>query len=556
MMSTQPRGNALRRFSNMVLAPTLVVCVSAALVGLTALPAQADIELCSGYSSCVSNGYTDHGYEAKSGTSYWGMFAGHNCTNYVAYVLKMINGAPTPSTGLGNGSEWDTNATVNGYQVDDVPALGAVAQWEDSGGHPGGHVAYVEAVNSNGSIWVSQDSYPAGPFTWKGLSVGSSDWPDHFIHFDQRDANPSSAVGSSGSVHTLQVAVDGCAKVFRRDLGDSGFGLVTQVGVSCGWSRAGATDMAMMPATNDQARMALLKSDGLGVAGCGELYLYGLDGGTATKLAELGSCGWSTNAPPSVTVDSSGNTYVAATKYGRIWVFRRDVNGTLTQGEVGNGSWSGLSGPAVQAAPDGKIWIVATKDNGDVWTFVRQPDDSWDNQGDLGGGNWSVVAQPGLAVDDDGDVTVAVVKQGAGAGGDIHSYRRCSTCTQWHYVGEVGTSGGWSISGTLSMMATPNDHVSLAAIKHSSASGSTAWSFDFTPDPSQNYLGSWSGGSQVDNGGWSQHSAPTVAVASGGTVFITAVKSNGDMWAFKRSTSGSITSYGQIGGSGWAGKAP
>jgi surface antigen len=554
-MSTQPRWNALRWLRTVALPPTLVLCLSAALVGLTARPAQADIELCSGYSSCAGAGYTDHGYETASGTSYWGMVSGHNCTNYVAYILQMINGTPAPSPGLGSGWAWDDNAVLNGIQVDDVPALGAVAQWEDSAAHPGGHVAYVEAVNSNGSIWVSQDSYPAGPFTWKGISVGSSDWPDDFIHFDQRDANPSSAVGSSGSVYTLQVAIDGCAKVFRRDLGDSAFGLVTQVGSSCGWSRAGSTDMAMMPGTNDQARMVLLKSDGLGDPGCGELYLYDLNGSTATNLTELGSCGWSTNAPPSVTIDSSGNTYVAAIKYGRTWVFRRDANGILTQDEVGNGSWSGLGGPSVLAAPDGKIWIIATKGNGDVWAFARQIDGTWANQGDLGAGNWSVVAQPGLAMDDDGDVTVALVKQGAGSGADIHTYRRCSTCTLWHYVGEVGTSGGWSISGTLSMVATPNDHVSLAAVKYSSASGTTAWSFDFTPDPNQNYLGSWSSGSQVGNGGWSQHSAPAIAAASGGTVFIAAVKSSGDMWTFKRSTSGAITNYGQIGGSGWAGRA-
>jgi surface antigen len=535
--------------------PLLILLgVGAAFVTGTSLPAYADVDLCTGYSNCVNTGYTDHGYEAKSGTSYWGMFVGHNCTNYVAYILQMVNGVPTPSPGLGGASAWDGNAAANGLAVDDTPALGAVAQWEDSTAHQGGHVAYVEAVNSNGSITVSQDSYPNGPFTWSGISAGSSNWPDHFIHFDNRDANPSLGVGSSGSVYSLQVAVDGCAKIFQRGPSDPGFSLLTQVPSSCGWSTAGTTDLAIVPGTDDQARIALLKSDGLVDAGCSELYLYSLDAGTATKLSELGACGWTSNAPPSITIDSSGNTYIAAVKLGRIWVFRRAVDGTLSKDEVGNGSWSGLSGATIQAAPDGKIWVVAIKDNGDVWTFARQPNGGWDNTGELGIGNWSVVAQPGLAVDHDGDVTVAIVKQGAGTGGDMHSYRRCSGCSQWHYVGEIG-NGGWSISGTLSMVATPDDHVSLAAIKYGSSPGTTAWSFDFTPDPDQSYLGTWSAGTQVGNGGWSQYSAPAVAVASGGSVFISAVKSGGDMWAFKRSTAGAISNYGQIGGSGWAGKA-
>ena len=70
---------------------------------VAAEPAMADASLCSGsgYSSCVSAGYTDHGYGANSGNSYWHMYSGHNCTNYVAYVEQIVNGAPAPSIQLG-----------------------------------------------------------------------------------------------------------------------------------------------------------------------------------------------------------------------------------------------------------------------------------------------------------------------------------------------------------------------------------------------------------------------------------------------------------------------
>ena len=62
-------------------------------------PALADTVLCSGasYSTCTNAGYTDHGYGANSGNSYWQIDPGHNCTNYAAYVEQTVNGAPTPS---------------------------------------------------------------------------------------------------------------------------------------------------------------------------------------------------------------------------------------------------------------------------------------------------------------------------------------------------------------------------------------------------------------------------------------------------------------------------
>ncbi len=38
-----------------------------------------------------------------SGSSYATCIAGgHNCTNYAAYVLSAVNGAPTPTYQLGN----------------------------------------------------------------------------------------------------------------------------------------------------------------------------------------------------------------------------------------------------------------------------------------------------------------------------------------------------------------------------------------------------------------------------------------------------------------------
>jgi surface antigen len=163
-----------------------------------AYPALADTTLCSGdsYSVCTSMGFTDHGYGANNGTSYWGMLVGptgHNCTNYVAYVESTVNGAPTPGYNLGNADDWASNAASHGVTVNGTPGPGSVAQWNAAAWNGyDGHVAYVEDIaTSNGavtSITISEDSYPSGPFDWRVITAGSANWPDNFIHF--KDLTP------------------------------------------------------------------------------------------------------------------------------------------------------------------------------------------------------------------------------------------------------------------------------------------------------------------------------------------------------------------------------
>jgi surface antigen len=162
--------------------------MSIGLVGAT-LPASsafANTVLCTGndYSTCVNDGHTDHDFGGHNSTSYWGAYAGHNCTNYVAYVESTVNGATSPGNDLGNAKDWAVNAQAKGYTVNSAAAKGAVAQWDANAGGAGssGHVAYVESVNADGSITISEDNYASGPFKWRTISSGAS-WPSNFIHF-------------------------------------------------------------------------------------------------------------------------------------------------------------------------------------------------------------------------------------------------------------------------------------------------------------------------------------------------------------------------------------
>jgi surface antigen len=138
--------------------------------------------LCTSYSGCSGAGYPDHGYGAHNGTSYWGMYVGHNCTNYVAY-MESLYGMGNPG-GLGDAYTWGAVARSKGYVVDGNPAVGAVAWWNSSAGRgSAGHVAYVEGLNGDGTVTISQDVYSAGPYSWEVIARTQ---PSGYIHFKDK----------------------------------------------------------------------------------------------------------------------------------------------------------------------------------------------------------------------------------------------------------------------------------------------------------------------------------------------------------------------------------
>lgn len=56
---------------------------------------------------------------------------------------------------LGNGGQWVANAAARGFATGSTPRVGAIAEMP-------GHVAYVEAVNGDGTITLSEMNGPAG----------------------------------------------------------------------------------------------------------------------------------------------------------------------------------------------------------------------------------------------------------------------------------------------------------------------------------------------------------------------------------------------------------
>lgn len=159
----------------------LLAAVTPVLAGPAAAPAgAASTYLCGGYSGCASRGMGSGGYAQNSGTMYWRMYSGHNCTNYVAYRVIQAGGPKTrPWSGNGNATNW-------GRELADItdsrPAVGAVAWWKrGTSGGSSGHVAWVEEVVSATEIVVSEDSW-GGDFDWRRITKTGSSWPDGFIH--------------------------------------------------------------------------------------------------------------------------------------------------------------------------------------------------------------------------------------------------------------------------------------------------------------------------------------------------------------------------------------
>jgi surface antigen len=73
------------------------------------------------------------------------------CTWYVANK-RLAAGSPMP-TNLGNASTWAVRAAAYGLATGRRPQVGAAIVTSTSGA---GHVAYVERVNDDGTIWVSE----------------------------------------------------------------------------------------------------------------------------------------------------------------------------------------------------------------------------------------------------------------------------------------------------------------------------------------------------------------------------------------------------------------
>jgi surface antigen len=174
------------------------VLFCAALLAPTSTAQASSSLICTGYSGCSDKGYSHSGYATHKSTSYWRMYTGTNCTNYVAYRLVTTNGMPNvrPKSGVGNAEDW---GFVMSSITNSTPTAGSVAWW----GRTGHHVAYVEKVVSSSEIWVSESNW-SGAFDWRKITKSGSGWPDGFIHFKDLKILNTSRPAIKGTVKVGQ----------------------------------------------------------------------------------------------------------------------------------------------------------------------------------------------------------------------------------------------------------------------------------------------------------------------------------------------------------------
>lgn len=101
-----------------------------------------------------------------------------NCTYWV-FAMRLWSGRPIPNT-WGNANTWDDRAEVDGYIVNQTPAVGAVFQTDEG---EWGHVAYVIGVDSVTGDWtISEMNAPTlNVITERTFTKASAGYYD-FIH--------------------------------------------------------------------------------------------------------------------------------------------------------------------------------------------------------------------------------------------------------------------------------------------------------------------------------------------------------------------------------------
>lgn len=94
------------------------------------------------------------------------------------YVFDRVGG--TIGSTWGNASNWANAAAAAGYTVNNRPSAGAILQTTQGAF---GHVAYVESVNSDGSVTVSEMNYGFGPGVVTSRTISASQAASYnYIH--------------------------------------------------------------------------------------------------------------------------------------------------------------------------------------------------------------------------------------------------------------------------------------------------------------------------------------------------------------------------------------
>jgi surface antigen/uncharacterized protein YraI len=105
-------------------------------------------------------GIDDYPYKGQRGIDPW-RFYKSTCTSFVAWRVNHNLGRKfwnfTGGVAWGDATNWDSAARAAGFRVDEHPTVGSIAQWRaGDAGSWSGHVAFVYAVNPDGSVQIEE----------------------------------------------------------------------------------------------------------------------------------------------------------------------------------------------------------------------------------------------------------------------------------------------------------------------------------------------------------------------------------------------------------------
>ena len=196
---TRERVSALRRTASLLLVSLLL-----SLLGVVSSSGTA-------YATIGTDDYPSNLKTAAqdSVVDPWG-FYNRECVSFVAWRLNNDNGMSFSNNmnggHFGYAYQWKQNAiNLFGASVfSGTPAPGAVAWWGQSSYTPMGHVAYVDSVNSDGSINIEQyNAYPyPGAYSTQTLKTTDTHFPDGFLHFKDLPGGGGSI--GNGNILSLQ----------------------------------------------------------------------------------------------------------------------------------------------------------------------------------------------------------------------------------------------------------------------------------------------------------------------------------------------------------------
>ena len=402
----------------------------------------------------------------------WG-FALRNCTSFVAWRLRETNGLADFSNHdaggtFGNAEHWDDDARALGYLVDDIPAVGAVAQ-TDTGRI--GHVAWVEAVG-DGTVTVEEYNYDvAGGYDVRTVPTSA------FTYLHLADLAPAPTLGSARALATATDATGGVwtARTTQGDLRVAGpTGRVAHLGVGGSWSAYAAPSLSVD--LRGQVWVAAVSAAGQVLTA----HTRGPRGGWTRPHAVLGGP-WSTTSSPALAIDGRGRVRLltvsaagdlverhTATVHADLWT-RRDRMGRP-------GSWSTHAAPSVTTDGQGRLWVALVTRHGTLQVeHTRADGGGWSGFRPVDHRAWSVTSTPALTRGDDRLWLTSVTSRG-----ELFTRSSNVVGTRWRRPSQV--AGQWS---PYSSPATTLDSASrlwLASVStsgqvvvRSTAAGSDRW---------------------------------------------------------------------------------